>query len=121
MYQEVDYWPKGMWICDDEGNEIKLPSHKEVCHRCQGEGKHVNPSVDGNGLDPNDPDLDEDFWEGYMGGAYDVRCEDCNGNNVIDVVDEDALSPEVKEAFEDWRNSHYDTEAIYRMERMMGA
>lgn len=57
----------------------------EVCERCQGHGKHTNPSIDGNGLTSSElVDLGEEFLEDYLRGIYDVRCEKCNGQRVVD-------------------------------------
>jgi hypothetical protein len=55
-----------------------------VCPRCEGRGTHVNPAVDGNGLTAED--IDEqgpDFLEDYLGGVYDVQCEECGGQRVV--------------------------------------
>jgi hypothetical protein len=41
-------------ITDEDGNELSIPAHFEVCPRCEGEGSHVNPAVDGNGLTAED-------------------------------------------------------------------
>ncbi len=67
---------------------IQLPIKRIVCPRCNGEGKHVNPSIDGHGLTAEDLQ-DDDFRESYFSGVYDVRCEECKGNNVIDEIDHD--------------------------------
>jgi LSD1 subclass zinc finger protein len=128
------YFPTTIWIDnpDDDGSddtpdliEYKLPTHKEVCPRCRGRGTHDGPGFD-NGFTMQDvdewygPDGDE-FLRDYMNGAFDVRCEVCNGANVVDVVDEDSMSPEILKQYQEWMESYYDTEAIERQERMMGA
>lgn len=104
---------------------VEFPAHYEVCDTCRGNGKHVNRAIDGNGLDPHDPDLDEDFWEGYFDGRYDVTCEQCNGNRVVPVMDdEDTLSPELKAQLvkleEQWEDERY-SQAEQDAERRMGA
>lgn len=56
----------------------------EICPRCQGEGKHVNPSIDGNGLSSEYFDeMGDDFREDYFSGVYDVTCHECNGQRVV--------------------------------------
>lgn len=56
-----------------------------VCPRCEGEGTHVNPDVDGNGLTSSDlEELGPDFLDDYLGGMYDVTCRRCNGKRVVD-------------------------------------
>lgn len=69
----------------DTGEEydVKIPAHNEVCDRCNGTGKHCNPSIDGNGLTAEDFAEDPDFKEDYLSGMYDVPCYDCGGKNVV--------------------------------------
>lgn len=56
----------------------------EVCPRCEGEGKHVNPAIDGNGLSSEDFDeLGDEFREDYFAGIYDVPCYECKGKRVV--------------------------------------
>ena len=74
---------------DEFGAEVQLPSKKVICPRCHGEGTHVNPSIDGNGLTYEEFDGDEDFRKDYFAGRYDVVCHTCNGHNVVDVLNED--------------------------------
>lgn len=71
---------------------IELPSLRIVCERCRGDGKHVNPSIDGHGLSAEDFAEDPDFREAYFSGRYDVCCEECKGERVVDVVDEAACT-----------------------------
>lgn len=101
---------------------VKVPTHKEVCYLCRGTGTHVNRAIDGNGIGPDDECWqDDDFREGYFSGRYDVRCEECRGANVIDVVDWDRMDAELRRELEEWFDSARETEAIYEMERRMGA
>jgi len=76
----------------DAEDEMELPAHWEICHRCRGEGSHTNPSIDGHGISAeewNGPDWDEDEKETYLSGGYDVACEaGCIGGKVL-VVDEE--------------------------------
>lgn len=76
--------------------EIELPGKFEVCTRCEGRGKHVNPAVDGNGLSQEDFDQDPDFKEDYLAGRYDIECEECQGQRVVLVADEAKMTPEEK-------------------------
>lgn len=93
-----------------EGLELVLPAHFEVCPRCEGEGSHVNPAVDGNGLTAEDFDQDPDFHEDYMAGVYDVACSQCGGARVIAVVDPERLTPAQREAW----NAHEAAEREYQ-------
>lgn len=67
---------------------VFLPFKSIVCPRCNGTGKHVNPAIDEHGLTHEDFSEDPDFAESYFSGVYDVRCELCQGMNVIQEVDE---------------------------------
>lgn len=105
--------------------EIALPAKYEVCDRCRGEGKHVNPSIDGNGLSREDFDEDPDFLEAYFSGVYDVRCEECKGEHVMLEVDEaeckrQGLEKEL-EAYFQYRRDMASVDAEMAAEREMGA
>ena len=73
-----------------EFTNVNLPVRRIVCPTCDGTGTHVNPSIDGNGISAEDFANDPDFAESYFGGHFDVRCHECDGRNVIEVIDEDA-------------------------------
>ena len=119
---------------NDDGDEIevKLPAKKEVCPRCEGHGTHLTPSIGEHAYSA------EEFYEAFSeeedraeyfkrGGIYDVTCHECKGQNVIDVVDEDACtSDEQKAHLAAWENeeeehARYEAEARAeaRMERLM--
>lgn len=73
-------------ILDREGDEVEIefPAKMEVCARCEGTGKHTNPSIDGNGITGSEwAEWDDEDRETYMNGGYDVRCEACHGANVV--------------------------------------
>lgn len=55
-----------------------------ICPTCEGKGSHVNRAIDGNGITGEEmAELGPDFFEDYMSGVYDVRCEECGGNRVV--------------------------------------
>ncbi len=93
--------------------EIIFPANFEVCDRCNGTGKHVNPSIDGNGLSREDFDQDPDFEEAYFRGDYDVSCSVCRGQRVVPVVDEERLTKRQRVLHEAIR----ETEIEMRRER----
>lgn len=99
-------------VYGDDGDTfetLELPAKFEVCDRCRGEGSHVNPSIDGNGITSSEwADWDEDDRETYMSGGYDVSCEECKGQRVVKVVDEEHLSPDARIAFERWTEQQYE-------------
>lgn len=117
---------------------VDFPARYEVCDLCDGEGKHVDPSIDAGGIstdddfweDDYDPDYDED--EGgpvstsrYFRGDYDVTCSQCKGKRVVLVIDtEEAIRRGLKEQlaeYDEHLRDQLDYEAISRAERAMGA
>jgi len=117
---------------NDDGEEIEgvLPAKFEVCGRCRGNGRHVNPSIDSHGITEeewNGPDWDDDSRHTYMSGGYDVTCESCDGKRVEPVIDDEAIergSEEVKALYARYCEIEEDRaqyESMCRMERMMGA
>ena len=78
----------------------EVQSKRIVCERCEGEGSHVNPNIDGHGLTQEDLERDPEFKQNYLSGAYDIECKDCKGDRVVDVIDIESLSYEDKEAYQ---------------------
>lgn len=105
-------------IDEDTGDEVvnELPSRKEVCGRCYGEGKHVNPNIDSHGISREEFDEDPDFKEAYFSGVYDVTCHECNGLRVVDVVDEGACHTPERKALLARYYDRLDEDAAYRRE-----
>lgn len=102
---------------DDDGNEVEasLPAVYEVCDHCYGEGKHVNPGIDGNGITQSEmAELeadDEDFRGNYMSGMYDVQCETCHGKRVVLEIDSEHLTEAQKELEEIyWKKLNYESD-----------
>ena len=104
----------------NDGSEVKLPSHWEVCPVCRGNGKHVNPAIDAGGLSAEDFHDDPDFAGDYMSGVYDVTCNRCGGKRVVDAVDWDALSANECEMYEAQLRAEADDEAERLSEIRMG-
>lgn len=93
---------------------LNLPFVRAVCSRCDGEGKHVNPAVDGNGITAEEMDeLGDDFRESYMSGVYDVRCEECNGERVVWEIAYDKLTKRERILWD----YHHEQENAARAER----
>ena len=88
-----------VFLVDSEGyeTEVVLPTHFVVCSICEGTGKHVNPSIDAGGYDPDDRYNDDE--DPYLTGVYDVVCYGCAGKNVVTEVDESRCTPEQLAAF----------------------
>lgn len=80
--------------------EVELPSKRIVCDECGGEGTELRGSLKGHVV--SDESLsDPDFRQSYFGGDYDVPCSCCEGKRVIDVVDEENLTPKMADRY--WR------------------
>jgi hypothetical protein len=86
---------------NEEGEEIthELPSKKQVCSKCHGEGTHLNPSIGEHAYSAEEfeREFDDEEREEYFtrGGMYDVQCIKCNGRNVEEVVDEERCDKEL--------------------------
>lgn len=85
--------------------EVHLPAKFEVCGTCRGKGTRVNPSIDGNGISPDEFREDPDFEESYFNGDYDVQCSACKGERVIAVIDLPRCTPAQKKQ---WRQHERD-------------
>lgn len=84
-----------------DGEDVELPAMWEVCSRCDGEGHHSNPAIDGHGITMEEwlgPDWDDESRERYMSGGYDIPCTECKGERLVLVVDYSKLTPEEEEA-----------------------
>ena len=106
---------------EDSDMEIQLPTVNEICYRCDGEGTHVNPAIDGHGISTDDEIWqDDDFREGYFGGRYDIVCEVCEGNKVIKVVDEAACDPIKLKEFHRQQREIWECDQMDAAERAAG-
>ena len=111
------YQPEGCCDCTDEqfgSGKVELPTCWAVCPTCNGAGRHVNPSIDCNGLTADDFADDPDFADEYFGGTYDQTCSRCDGRTTISAPDYDAMSPELRERYE----TEAQAEADYDAERL---
>ena len=92
---------------DDDQERVTyiLPMKWEVCSTCNGQGSHVNPSIDAHGITAEEwGDWDDEERDGYLTGRYDVPCFECKGRTTTLVVDEGAChSEEMEKALEEWK------------------
>lgn len=103
---------------DDDGNEVghRLPAKYEVCDRCCGEGSHVHPAIDGNGITASEwAEWDDEEKQDYLAGNYDVPCEKCGGQRVLLVPDLDLLEKQDPELFKIYQE-YVEAEAQSRRE-----
>lgn len=99
----------------------KLPVKWAVCPVCDGNGTHVNPSIDANGITAEDFADDPDFAEDYMRGAYDQTCNHCNGRTTVPVTDEDACDPVLLQLYREQVQDEADDRACHLAELRVGA
>ncbi len=105
----------------DDGSEVELPTCWRVCSVCDGDGKHVNPSIDCGGISAEQFHEDPDFAEEYFSGTYDVTCNRCKGRTTVKGVDWDALTNEQRKLYEQQLRYDADYEAERLSEIRMGA
>ena len=102
-----------------------MPSDIVVCPRCNGRGRHVNPSIDGDGFTGEEwAEMDEDFKDSYWNGHFDVVCSVCNGLRITAKIATDRLNAEQWELlYEQERNEAdmADMIATQKAELAMGA
>lgn len=97
-----------------DGEPIDIPSHKEVCPRCRGEGHHDHEAFS-NGLTQADFAEDPEFAEQYRRGLYNVPCSRCQGIRVIDVPDRERCSASQLAVVEAWEACQAASRAEARM------
>jgi hypothetical protein len=95
------------WL-DDDGGEIshEFSAKHEVCGGCDGHGTHLRAAIREHAYTMEEfrESFDEEEAAEYFhrGGRYDVTCETCGGNRVVLVADEDNLSSDDRELFEQY-------------------
>lgn len=81
--------------------EIEAPAKRIVCPSCEGRGTELRASLRGVAFSAEEMDEDPEFRENYFSGRYDVLCSECQGSNVVIVVDEERLTPKMRDRY--WR------------------
>jgi hypothetical protein len=119
MKNEIRFTVYGPMAADGgyEETEHCMPAKMEVCPRCNGEGTHVAPGIDDNGITASEMDeLGDDFREDYMSGHYDVTCTVCHGKNVVPVPDLTRASAAVKRAWKEHQKAEAEYQRDYESE-----
>jgi len=98
----------------------EFPAKWAICWQCRGEGKIVNPSIDGHGLSSDDFREDPDFAEDYFGGKYDIRCPDCKGAGKKLEPNEDVMTDQKRESLYAWMDAERDARSMEEAERRAG-
>lgn len=105
----------------EDGTEVALPTHWAICPVCNGEGSHVNPSIDAGGLSAEDFADDPDFAEAYMAGDYDQTCNRCRGRTTVREVDLEKLPADQRAAYERQLQDEANDRAEHLAEIAFGA
>lgn len=106
--------------------EYRLPCRMEVCGGCGGRGSYVSPGIDAHGVGADEwADCDEDEREGYLGGRYDVACEECRGQRLVPVPEEPSACSSAAHkaawaAYREWADDEHDYRAERAAEIRMG-
>jgi hypothetical protein len=102
-----------LWTIGNEGDEeeITLSLEWALCPTCEGNGSHVNPSIDSNGITASEMrELGDDFREEYFSGVYDIPCNQCKGEKVIPFSSDPRFEKAIQEA---WDNAYNDARTRY--------
>ncbi len=103
---------------DGEVEEIYLPYVWQICDDCKGSGTRDN--LGAITADEWNNDWDDDEKEMYLSGAYDVRCEDCDGTGKVQVVDTERCDPKLRGSYyEQLLAAYYEQQADMAADRAM--
>jgi len=78
----------------------EFPATFEVCGLCDGQGSHVNPSIDAHGISAEEFYDDPGFAEDYFNGVYNVACYECKGLRVTPTIDTNNLTDQQKKDYD---------------------
>ena len=112
--------PERLYVFDADDVEREIPTLWAVCPVCDGNGSHVNPSIDAGGLTAEDFADDPDFRRDYFGGAYDQPCNRCGGRSTVRVVDRGACEADLLALYDADMDAADDAEAERLAEIRMG-
>lgn len=104
---------------DEDSKLVKLPFVYEVCDHCNGHG--TSSAYLGAFTQSEWAEESDEFKEDYLAGRYDRPCETCGGQRVVPVVDEQRCDPKLLAIYRRQKADDDECDAIYRMERRMGA
>lgn len=113
---------KDQFVIEVDGEEVELPTTWEICSTCRGEGKHVNPNIDGHGITAEEweRDWDDESREAYFSGVYDVRCDNCDGSGKVREPNEKMMTPALRKAWRQWQRDEAEYRAMVAAERRFG-
>jgi len=78
---------------EGDGAEVTeaLPARWEICHVCEGDGKHSR-DIGAITESERQNDWTPEEFDGYLAGAYDKTCDDCKGTGKALALDLNAIT-----------------------------
>jgi hypothetical protein len=101
-----------------EDEAVLFPAKYEVCGRCQGKGVH--DCWEGGMSQDEMAEQGPEFFEDYMSGMYDKRCDECKGERVVLVIDRRRANKEALAEYDQYQQDEQDYRALVEAERRMG-
>ena len=71
---------------------VTVPGKRMLCEECDGTGRVLCDGLRGHAFSSEELFEDPDFAEGYFGGDYDVKCDECHGEKVVVGPDEERMT-----------------------------
>jgi hypothetical protein len=103
-------------INDGEIEPCIISTRMELCSSCEGRGAH---SLRFGAITSEEfAEWDEDSRSDYLRGNYDERCDECEGQNVVEVFD--GLSEEAQDFVDRYIQGVYEDASDRYYERMAG-
>lgn len=98
-----------------------MPTKWEICECCNGNGRMENPAFsDGISGEEWANEWEQDEREAYLSGAYDVRCDECEGTGKVKAPVLSSLNSEDRENYEQYLEDKYQCERESAAERRWG-
>ena len=105
---------------EEEDKIVRVPHIIELCWNCNGEGRHLQTSLRNIAFSSEDQDYDPDFMEEMREGFYDERCDTCQGQGRLIMIDEELCDKEILKDIELTVETIHEMNMESEMERRMG-
>ena len=105
-------------VKDKELSPFSFQMEWAICDYCCGGGGHSRRF--GAMTSDEFAEWDEDSRESYLRGAYDERCDACNGEGKVYGMNEKDLPDEVRKYIDRYRADAYESASVSAQERRFG-